>query len=154
MNDLSQQTQEAQVASQEEKKPKSGYPIPRVWWGLALGIVFAVVVFIATFKENLLFAIVGSIFAYCFGASLTIPESAVREVVAWMATRSIAFPGLIWEFSLDGFLWLIGMKILFAIIGFLAGVVFAVLGVIIAAIISPISYPINLISYIRDPLDY
>ncbi|MBR2611658.1 MAG: hypothetical protein IKC72_01195 [Clostridia bacterium] len=154
MNDNTQQPQVAEQAPSAQKSTKGSYPIPRVWWGLALGIVFAVVVFIATFKENLLFAIVGAIFAYCFGASLTLAESAVREVIVWMATRSIAFPGLIWEFSLDGFLWLIGMKILFAIIGFLAGVVFAVLGVIIAAIISPISYPINLISYIRDPSEY
>ena len=135
----------------QQSTSKGHYPIPRVWWGLALGLIFAVAVFVLMFKTNILFAIVGAVFAYTFGASLTLEDSAVRLVILWMATRSVAFPGLIWEFSLDGFLWLIGMKILFAILGFLAGVFFAVLGIIIATIISPISYPINLISYINDP---
>ena len=31
-----------------------------------------------------------------------------------MGGASINWPGLIWEFDLDGFLWMIGMKILFA----------------------------------------
>ncbi len=131
-------------------KTKATRSIPRVWWGLAIGIVLAVGVFILTVKTDILGAFVLAIFAYTFGASLTLEESAVREVMLWMATRSIAFPGLIWKFSLDGFLWLIGMKLLFAILSFLAGVLFTVLGVVIAALISPISYPINLISYIRE----
>lgn len=147
LHETETRTEEPQVSA----TPKANPSLPRVWWGLGIGIVLAVVVFVLTIKANVLFAIVGAIFAYCFGASLALEESAVREVIVWMATRSIAFPGLIWEFSLDGFLWLIAMKILFAILGFLAGVAFAVLGVIIATLISPISYPINLISYIRDP---
>ena len=143
------QEEEAPVASHT---PSRTYhrPLPRLWWGLGIGLVLAVAVFILNYQSNVLYAIVFALFAYTFGASLTLEDSAVRIVMAWMATRSVAFPGLIWEFSLDGFLWLIGMKILFAILGFLAGVLFAVLGVVIAALISPISYPINLISYIRE----
>ena len=144
--------------TQEEEAPAASHtpsrtyrrPLPRLWWGLGIGLVLAVAVFILNYQSNVLYAIVFALFAYTFGASLTLEDSAVRIVMAWMATRSVAFPGLIWEFSLDGFLWLIGMKILFAILGFLAGVLFAVLGVVIAALISPISYPINLISYIRE----
>ena len=144
--------------TQEEEAPAASHtpsrtyhrPLPRLWWGLGIGLVLAVAIFILSYQINVLYAIVLALFAFSFGASLTLEDSAVRIVMAWMATRSVAFPGLIWEFSLDGFLWLIGMKILFAILGFLAGVLFAVLGVVIAALISPISYPINLISYIRE----
>ena len=124
--------------------------LPRVWVGLAIGLVLAVVAFVLTYEIHLGGAIAFAIFAYTFGASLALEDSAVRVVLLWMATRSVTFPGLIWEFSLDGFLWLIGMKILFAILGFLIGVFFALLGVVIALIISPVSYVINLVHYIQE----
>lgn len=39
------------------------------------------------------------------------------DVFIWCAQLSIRFPGLIFTWDLDGIMWLIGMKILFAILG-------------------------------------
>ena len=141
---------ETTVSSPSPSVSRAYRPLPRLWWGIVIGLAIAAVVFFSYFKTDFVAAIIASLFAFTFGASLTLEYSAVRVVLLWMATRSIAFPSLIWEFSLDGFLWLIAMKLLFAVIGFVAGVLFALLGVIISALISPISYPINLISYLRD----
>ena len=146
----SDESREQQAYRPARPTRRSASDLPRVWWGLAIGLVLAVVAFFLTYEINLGGAIVFSIFVYTFGASLALEDSAVRAVLFWMATRSVTFPGLIWEFSIDGFLWLIGMKILFAILGFLFGVLCALLGVVVALIISPISYVINLVHYIQE----
>ncbi len=67
-------------------------------------------------------------------------ESYISDVFSTVASWSIQLPGLIFTFDLDGFLWLIGMKILFAIIGFLVGVTTFVLALTIAAILSIFSF--------------
>ena len=133
---------------------KSAKSLPRLWWGLVLGIVFAAGAFALAFTagEGIVFPLIFSLFFLTFGASLAleIGDSTSKDVIIWMASRSIAFPGLIWEFDLDGFLWLIGMKLLFWLIGLIFGILCAILGVIVAIIISPISYPFNLYSYIKE----
>lgn len=46
-----------------------------------------------------------------------ISDSYLGDVFIWCAQLSICFPGLIFTWDLDGIMWLIGMKILFAILG-------------------------------------
>ncbi len=73
-------------------------------------------------------------------------QTYISEVFAAIAGKVIHFPGLIFEFSLDGIAWLIGMKILFAVIGFLAGLAFILLATFVAIILSFFSY-LPLLSY-------
>ena len=87
-----------------------------------------------------------SVFAF---VDLLFYEGAVREVLFNMATLSFKWPGLIFTFDLDGLLWLIGMKLLFALLGFVAGVLCAILGLLIAIFISPFVYPFKLIKHLR-----
>ncbi len=63
----------------------------------------------------------------------------------------VKFPGLIFTFDLDGCLWLIGMKILFGIIGFLLGVGAFVLGTVVGSAVSIFVYPYALITNRRNP---
>ena len=72
-------------------------------------------------------------------------DGVVRNLLIDWVSKTVNFPGLIFSWDLDGILWLIGMKILFAILGFLAGVLFAILGVTISLIIAPFVYPFALI---------
>ena len=72
-------------------------------------------------------------------------DGVVRNVLFDMAEKSFHFPGLIFTFDIDGIIWLICMKILFAIIGFLGAILFAVLGFVVAFIIAPFVYPFSLI---------
>ncbi|MBQ7907297.1 MAG: helix-turn-helix domain-containing protein [Clostridia bacterium] len=80
---------------------------------------------------------------FAFVASLFY-EGPVRDFVLYMITKTVSFPGLIFTWDLDGFIWLIGMKILFAILGFLAGVLFAIVGIVGGIIIAPFVYPFRL----------
>ena len=148
-NIVSYDTPIEQEASVITTAPRS---LSRIWWGLALGAVL-VGVFLVLSISGSGFSVGGlviALFLFAFGASLTLEESTARDVMVWMATKSISFPGLIWEFSLDGFIWLIGMKILFWILGVVFGIIVAILGFVLGVLVAPFAYPFNLISYIKN----
>ncbi len=129
------------------------YSISRVWYSLITGAVAfaAALIFTLTSVDASVFAcIISSLFIFAFAASLFFDESWVREVIFSMATKSINFPMLIWEFSIDGFIWLIAMKLLFWVVGVLAGILFAILGVLIGILISPIALPVAIYYYIKE----
>lgn len=131
------------------KKPRS---LARVWWGIAIGAVLAGL-FIALAISGGNFgvpAVIVALFMFAFGASLTLEFSATREVMSWMCSKSISFPGLIWEFSFDGFLWLIGMKLLFWVVGVVFGIIVAIIGFLLGVLVAPFAYPFNLISYLKE----
>ena len=157
MSEFTSSTSDADVyvSSADElngKSVKRSKYLPRLWWGLGIGVALAAGMFYLSYsaETGILPSLILSVFVLAFGASLTLEDSAVKDVMFWMATKSISFPGLIWEFSIDGFLWLIGMKLLFWLIGLIFGIICAILGVIIAIIIAPFAYPFNLYSYIKE----
>ena len=90
-----------------------------------------------------------SVFFFTF-VSLLFFEGPVRDIFFHCATTSISWPGLIFTWDLDGFMWLIGMKLLFAVLGFLAGIFMFLLGLLLGFIISPFVYPFFLVSYLND----
>ncbi|MBR2024988.1 MAG: hypothetical protein IKA02_04195 [Clostridia bacterium] len=94
--------------------------------------------------SNIIGGIVSAYVVFAFVASLFF-DGVVRDVLFWMATRSVRFPGLIFELDLDGILWYITVKLLFGILGFLVDVLFAILGVFVAMFIAPFTYPFSLI---------
>ncbi len=121
-----------------------------------VGIAFLVLFLIsgADGSLDMPYIITSTVLSYCIFAfvSSLFYEGPVRDLLGYFFTKSISFPGLIFTFDLDGILWLIGMKILFAILGFLAGIIFAIIGIIISLIIAPFVFPVRLIKinrYIR-----
>ncbi len=132
-------------------------PLTKLWYSLITGgIVFvATLIFSLTAIESstVLASIIAALFMFSFATSLFFEDSYVREVIFSMATKSINFPGLIWEFSFDGFVWLIGMKFLFWVVGALAGVLFAILGVIIGILIAPFTLPFTIYGYVQGDID-
>lgn len=87
--------------------------------------------------------------AFAFTAQMFF-DGAVRNVLFDIAEKSIHLPGLIFEWSFDGIIWLIGMKILFWLLGVIAGILFAILGFFIALIIAPFVYPFSLVRQNAD----
>ena len=75
--------------------------------------------------------------------------SYIGDVFVWCAGLSIKFPGLIFSWSIDGFAWLIAMKILFAILGFLIGVVALLFAIVLSSALGAVSFPFVLIHNIR-----
>ena len=68
-------------------------------------------------------------------------ETVVREVVVDWFGKSIQWPGLIFDFDFDGILWLIGMKLLFFVLGLLFGIVTGLIGIALGLICAPFVYP-------------
>lgn len=98
---------------------------------------------------KLVFSIFLTYAVFAFVSSMFF-ESTVHDVVENMLGFSINWPGLIFTFDLDGFIWLIGMKILFAVLGFLAGALVGLLGIVLGLLIAPFIYPFTLIKISRD----
>ena len=103
--------------------------------GLAIGLPVNIpkggsAVFGTVICSVLLTTFTGAMFFDCY----------VRDVLFDWTSKSFRAPGLIFTFDLDGFMWLIGMKILFWIIGIIFSIVVAVIGFIIALVISPFVY--------------
>ena len=139
-------------SSQNDKPAYSRPSYTRLWWslGVSLAIAIACIIAFLSAEADAVTSILFAVFAFSFSCSLFFEDSATRSVIEFMGMRGIRFPGLIWEFSLDGFIWLIGMKLLFAVIGFLFGIICAVLGVIIGFVIAPFALPFAIIGYLRD----
>ena len=69
----------------------------------------------------------------------------IADVFMDIASWSIRFPGLIFTFDLDGIMWLIGMKILFFVLGIAIGIGAFLLALAISSIISVFAFPFCLI---------
>lgn len=115
-------------------------------FGSIIGVAIMILAIIAAGPGG----IVTGVLTYTFVSLCFFEDSKVRAILEFMGGASINWPGLIWEFDLDGFLWMIGMKILFAVLGFLFGVLCAVLGFFIAFFFSVLEYPFFIFFYNRE----
>ena len=79
--------------------------------------------------------------------------SYIGEVFVWCASLSIRFPGLIFSWDLEGFAWLIVMKILFAVLGFLIGVLALMFAIGLSALLGMVSFPFVLIHNLNTNYD-
>lgn len=77
---------------------------------------------------------------FIFGFFLDI---ALHKIIEW--------PMLIFSFDLDGILWLIGMKILFGVLGFLIGFALFALAFVVCAVLSVFVYPFALNKNLKNP---
>lgn len=103
-----------------------------------------------TFDQT--WTIVGAVLAYCIFSfvSLLFYDGPVRDLLIYMCTASIKWPGLVYTFDMDGFLWVIAMKALFMIIGFFFGLLCGILGIALGLLISPFVFPYKLIKMSYD----
>lgn len=122
-----------------------------VWPSLItlIGIIASV----CSLKDNALIGgIIGSAFLFPFVACLILYNNVVGEVVIGVLEWSVVkFPGIIFSFDIDGFLFLIGMKILFFVLGVLITVACAMLSVVIGGIVAIFVYPFALAKNIKHP---
>ena len=91
-----------------------------------------------------LYSVLISYFAFAMIYCI-VSGSYIGEVFVWCAGASIRFPGLIFSWSIEGFIWVIVMKILFAIIGFIFGLLALIFGILLSAALGGISFPFVLI---------
>lgn len=100
---------------------------------IGLGILFSVIISYGIFSM-----------IYCI-----VSASYIGEVFVWCASLSIKFPGLIFSWDIEGIVWVIAMKILFAILGFLIGILALAFAIVFSATLGMFSFPFVLIHNIR-----
>ena len=92
-------------------------------------------------------AIAYSIFSL---VALLFYDGSVRDLLVYMFTASIKWPGLMYTFDWDGFLWVIMMKALFGVLGFIFGVICGLLGLVLGLVVAPFVFPYKLIKMCVD----
>lgn len=117
-----------------------------------IAIAFLVIWIVANFDSISFGTVIAGVILTCFiftFVSLLFYDTAVLDVLEYMGTASINWPGIIFSFDLDGLIFLIAVKALFAVLGFLFGLVCAVLGVFVSIFISIFIYPFVIGSMIK-----
>ena len=90
------------------------------------------------------------LFAYCFLGTMILNNTFITDM--WLEITSWGFvklPGIIFEFSFDGLVFLIAMKILFFLLGLLLALLAAAFATALAMALSIFVYPFALIKNIK-----
>lgn len=139
-----------------EKNSKSHRNKSFVWGTIISIIVLAIGVLTGvsgeTSGETIALIALLPIFTFTFVSCLFLNNNLVGEIFLEIASWGfVKFPGLIFEFSLDGFLWLIGIKILFGIMFFILGGLTVLLALFICMPLSAIAYPFAIVKSYKNP---
>ena len=89
--------------------------------------------------------------AFTFVSCLILANNFIGELVAEIFSWGfISLPGLIFELSLDGILWLITVKLLFWLLGLALAVLCGILAVVLGAALSVFVYPFAIVKSFRE----
>ena len=152
--------EEAERAEQEKKDRIVGIAALQrkrsfLWGGLIAAFAAAVAV-VCTVKyegaDKVWIALLGGVALFTFVSCLFLKNNFIEDLFIEIASWGfVKFPGLIFSFDLDGIAWLIGMKLLFAVLGFLIGFALVCLALVVCMAMSLIVYPFALSRSIRKP---
>lgn len=118
-----------------------------IWAGIIIGLitVFCIVGMVAS-PENLMYTLIGLavviLFGYTFVAQL-FWDGVICEIVMF-GGKIVGMPGVIFTLDLDGMIFLIVVKILFAVIKFIIWLATFLVAAVFALIISPFTFPFAL----------
>ena len=98
-----------------------------------------------------LIAVLSFTFASCVFFNNNCVKYTFFAIASWGVVK---FPGLIFSFDLGGITWLIGMKILFWLLGLILGIAAAILGFVICLPLSLFVYHFALHKSITKPEEY
>lgn len=148
-----QKEKRAAISKVARTKRNKGF----IFGGLLAAVIIALAIIYSTeYAETtttwILISVVFAYAAFAFVSCLFLDNNFVgdlfSDVTEWGFVR---FPGLIFSFDLDGIMWLIGMKILFAILGFLLGFAAVCLALLLSLIVSMFVFPFALWINIKHP---
>lgn len=136
----------SKLCAEEKLKRKS-----IIWSSIVTAIIFAInIIIICKTKDSdklgykIVFTILMIYIAYAFISELILDEGPVADVLMWFISLPIKLPGIIFTWDLDGLVFLVVMKIVFAIIGFLLGLLAFAAGVVIGGLIAPFTFPFSI----------
>lgn len=99
------------------------------------------------------FALILGVLTFPFVSCLFLMNNPVISIVSkiW-SWGMVKFPGLIFSLDLDGIIWLLTVKLLFWIIGFVLSITFLTMGVALGMVLSVFIYPFALRNSYKNPL--
>ena len=118
-----------------------------IWSAVIIGfLLICGIIGIATKPQDWVYTLIGMaviiVFGYTFVAQLF--WDGVIADIAFFGGKVIGMPGVIFSLDLDGVIFLVVVKILFAIIKFLIWLVTFLAAAVVAMIISPFTFPFAL----------
>ena len=128
-----------------------------IWGTVAAVVALGVWIYYMTTLEkpdttDTLLAFVLPILTFTFTACCFLNNNFVGNMFLSIASWGLVkFPGIIFPLSLDGVIWLIGVKIMFWVIGFILGFIFAAVALLVCMPLSAIAYPFALLRNYRNP---
>ena len=117
-----------------------------------LGSVTSVVLFIIGIATGnvlpfTILALTGFTLVSCLILGNNFIGDMILQIFSWGFVR---FPGLIFTLDLDGIIWLITVKLLFWVLGFLLAALFGLLAIFLGLALSVVVYPFALVKNIRN----
>lgn len=124
-----------------------------IFSGIIAAVLLAILIFGGGSEPvDIASTIIVPVLSFTFASCLFLKNNFVQDlffdIVEWGFVR---FPGIIFSFDLDGFIFLIAMKVLFWIIGVVIGAAASFLALIVGMIVSVFVYPFALIKSYTFP---
>ena len=141
-----------EVYAKAERKRKLSY----IWGGIVAGVLLLIALGLTTKfgVKSFLIGLPVSAAGFCFLSCLILDNNFIGDVVLEIWSWGfVKMPGIIFTLDIDGCLFFIGVKILFAILGFLLGLLAAVAAIAIGMALAVFVYPFALRRNITNP-DY
>ena len=112
-----------------------------VWGGITAAVLFIIGIATGNIGTFAILAVTGFTLVSCLILGNNFIGDMILEIFSWGFVR---MPGLIFELSLDGIIWLITVKFLFWIIGLALAALAGILAIALGLALSLVVYPFAL----------
>ena len=143
--DMEQKQAAAEKAARQQKlRRHRNWSFVVAGLAASLFLTFCIIGLTGGFSFGMLaFSVVGTYVVFSYVCCLFY-DCFIQSVLLDWAFKSIQWPGLIFTFDVDGIIWLIGMKILFFVLGLLFGFFTTAIGIIIGLVCAPFVFPFQM----------
>ena len=118
-----------------------------IWGGVTATALVVLGIATGNILPMIIIALTGFTLVSCLILGNNFVGDMIAEIFSWGFVR---FPGLIFTLDLDGIIWLITVKLLFWVLGFLIAILFGILAIALGLLISLVVYHFALAKNIRN----
>ena len=118
-----------------------------IWGSVTSVVLFIVGIATGNILPFTILALAGFTLVSCLILGNNFIGDMILEIFSWGFVR---FPGLIFTLDLDGIIWLLTVKLLFWVLGFLLATLCGLLAIALGLVLSVVVYPFALVKNIRN----
>ena len=123
-----------------------------IWGGISAAVGLGIGIALASSTVGYIAAAVFGILVFTLVSCLVLDNNFIGEMMAdifgWSFVR---MPGLIFTLDLDGIIWLLTVKLLFWILGFILGIICGIFAIVLGLALSVFVYPFALYKSYKHP---